>query len=436
MTVVTYPSTSGDFTFTSGTSTQSPAKPANTADGDLLIAVTSGRNGAFASIGSGWTTLIADYTTSGSIGHAAIHYLKVPVAASAPASWTFTFVETRASVLIFRVVSADLTSPFPGTNTGFNASNTPVMTIPSASSAGSGFSVSFTYFQEFDLAVPNNPFGNGTWPPVYNVGITGSNRQAIVVAAGNDGGSGSTASFTVTLDGQWPIEGVGTVSNQAAVAVIGVRAASGGAQSGAAALAASPSLAASATVSRRGAAALAAPGALTSSAFLGRRATAALSATATVTAGAFIGRRAVVALPAAASLTTSAFIGRKAAAALPATPAIAVSASIARRGAVALTAAPAMAASASAGRSAAALLSALPVLSVKFTAEDQWNSYLAAFGVASVKWANWRMMRQAGGTDGTAGFLFGQAYEAQAVADQAYEAWRLAQQQAFPGRRG
>lgn len=223
---IAFPSTAGDFTFSGDSpSPEIAGKPANTANGDLLIAVTSGRDSPFSAIPSGWTTLIPSFTTSGSVGQAAVHYLAVPDASVLPASWSWSFIETRSSVLIFRVTGVDLTSPFPasgGTATAFNATDATTIAVPSVVSGGAGFLVGFTYFQEYDLAVPVAPWN--TWGVPWNKGITGSDRQQIVVAAGADGGAGSTPAFTLSLVTQWPLN---NSADQAAIAVVGLNAVTG-----------------------------------------------------------------------------------------------------------------------------------------------------------------------------------------------------------------
>jgi hypothetical protein len=211
---------------------------------------------------------------------------------------------------------------------------------------------------------------------------------------------------------------------------------------GAASLSAAATLTAAAIVTRRGSAALSAPASLTAAARVTELASAPLSAPAHLTAAGAVTSTAVLA--AAASLTVTARATELAVAHLPAPAVILATGRVTRPGQAHLSAAPAMTAAGNAFTpaivSGAAVLPALASVFASASSApaspDLWVAYLAAFGVASVKWASWRMMRQAGGTDGTAGFLFGEAYEAQAVADQAYEAWRLAQQQAFPGRRG
>jgi hypothetical protein len=80
----------------------------------------------------------------------------------------------------------------------------------------------------------------------------------------------------------------------------------------------------------------------------------------------------------------------------------------------------------------AAVASGVTVVS----AASLWTAFTAASEAAGEAWAEYRMMRQAGGTDGTAGFLYGAAYRAQQAADQAYEAWRRGQAATFPGATG
>lgn len=85
----------------------------------------------------------------------------------------------------------------------------------------------------------------------------------------------------------------------------------------------------------------------------------------------------------------------------------------------------------------AAALSAAPAVTVNASVQtDLWAAYLKARYYADAKWLNWRMMRQAGGTDGTAGFLYGTAYEAENAADAAYAAWQAGQRVLHPGVTG
>ena len=84
----------------------------------------------------------------------------------------------------------------------------------------------------------------------------------------------------------------------------------------------------------------------------------------------------------------------------------------------------------------AALATAAGMTVTASAGPDLWAAYLTAQQAAGNAWLTYRMMRQAGGTDGTAGRLYGQAYEAQQASDAAYEAWRQAQHQVFPGAGG
>lgn len=64
-----------------------------------------------------------------------------------------------------------------------------------------------------------------------------------------------------------------------------------------------------------------------------------------------------------------------------------------------------------------------------------WVLYTQATLAAANAWETWRMMRQAGGTDGSAGMLYGKAYQLQNAADAAYTAY-LQAQAAVSGVRG
>jgi hypothetical protein len=217
---------------------------------------------------------------------------------------------------------------------------------------------------------------------------------------------------------------------------------SGGATvNGAAALSASPVLSAAGVVTRRGAAALSAAPALTAAAVLTCRGTAALAAAPALTAGAVLTRPGQAHLAASPSLTAPGIRGLAGTAHLAASPALTatgqrLSAGQAHLAAASLlTAAGRQTALAHAALAARASLQAyMPPAGVDLS--PLWNAYLAAQAAAHSAWQVLHMNRQAGGSDGTAGFMFSAAYQAQAAADAAYEAWQAAQQQAFPGARG
>ena len=90
--------------------------------------------------------------------------------------------------------------------------------------------------------------------------------------------------------------------------------------------------------------------------------------------------------------------------------------------------------------SASCSLSAASSLSADASAapdpEALWEAYPAARLAAAGDWRSWRMMRGVAATDGTAGFLYGSAYEAEQAADAAYAAWLAASKKAAPGVTG
>lgn len=63
-----------------------------------------------------------------------------------------------------------------------------------------------------------------------------------------------------------------------------------------------------------------------------------------------------------------------------------------------------------------------------------WAAYQVLRDSASQLWERWRMMKHIARTDGTAGFLYGQAYEAEHAADQAYEAYLAAKRDRYGDR--
>jgi hypothetical protein len=251
-----FPASAGDSSFLGGTTTTlTLTPPANVANGDLLIAVATARFGVPSASPSGWTTLVSSYTTSGGTGQAVVQYFPVPVASALPANWTWTWTTTRQSVTIIRVTGVNLSGPFGGQATSLNAAGNASLPVGSVASGGAGFVAAFSYFNEFDLAVPASPFGTSSWPVISNEGLTGANRSAVVIAGGSDNGSGATAAFTVDITTQWPL---GSTSDQAAAAVAGLEAAGGGTpHTATASLAVAPSFTASRTAGRNRAASLA-----------------------------------------------------------------------------------------------------------------------------------------------------------------------------------
>lgn len=107
-------------------------------------------------------------------------------------------------------------------------------------------------------------------------------------------------------------------------------------------------------------------------------------------------------------------------------------------GSAALAAGPAI--SASGLDSGVARIGAAASLAAAATAAPDlgglWAVYQQAVLAAGRARDNWRMMRQAGGADGSAGFLYGRAYEAERAADEAYEAFLAAQRRVFDGASG
>jgi hypothetical protein len=245
-------------------------------------------------------------------------------------------------------------------------------------------------------------------------------------------------------------------------------------QSGAAALSAPGALSAAGVIARRGVAHLSASPALAAPARVTEVALAHLSGLPALSAAATASRVAHAAMTGAAQLSATAHDIAPGHAALGAPAALAAPSRITVLAAVHLTALGSLAAPGSVLRLAQARLSAAPVLSARLggaalaasgslhavgavTVRAQaplgalpsllaepagsstgalWTSYLAAQQKSHAAWEQWHMMRQAGGTDGSAGFLFGDAYEAQRAAEAAYEAWRAAQAAAHPGVTG
>lgn len=171
----------------------------------------------------------------------------------------------------------------------------------------------------------------------------------------------------------------------------------GGTVSGAAGLAAPGALAVSATLTVPGAAPLTAPGALTA-------------------VPTDLGAAALASVP---SLSAAAVLERQAAAALAAPGGLtAVPFGTAIEGAAALSAGPAM----------NALAHVRP--------EGLWAIYVAAAEKAAAAGQRWHMYRSLTGGSTVAGLQYGQAFELENAADQAYQNWQVAYRAEFPGAAG
>lgn len=170
----------------------------------------------------------------------------------------------------------------------------------------------------------------------------------------------------------------------------------------------------------QGAGAFSAAGALSAAARATANAAAALAATGSLAGQAVVARRAQGGLAAAPGLSVSARVVKAAQATLSAAPSLGVHGSVLAAGLASLAATGALAVRATAGPDLEAL----------------WEAYQVAAAVAAAKRQQWRMMRQAGGTDGTAGFLYGQAYEAEHQEETAYQAFLAAQREVHPGVTG
>lgn len=170
-----------------------------------------------------------------------------------------------------------------------------------------------------------------------------------------------------------------------------------------------------------GSASLAAAASLSSPVAVARAGTAHLSSAPALAGAAMVTEAAHALLSAASAASAQGLIIRAGAARLSALASAVPSARVIRVAMAALGASPSLLASPAGG-------SARP--------DALWTAYQAAQLKSGAAWEQWRMMRQAGGTDGTSGFLFGLAYEAQQAAEAAYEAWRRAWSAEFPGATG
>jgi hypothetical protein len=145
-------------------------------------------------------------------------------------------------------------------------------------------------------------------------------------------------------------------------------------------------------------------------------------------------------LQAAPALSAAGQSVKNARAALSAAPTMAGSARDVKAASAALAASPVLRASSGSGTPSFASLAAEAVMTVAATAgadlEALWEVYMALKAAAAGDWRSWRMMRNVAATDGTAGFLYGSAYEAEQAADAAYAAWLAASKRSRPGAAG
>ena len=227
---IAFPNTSGDFSLGSNSSGFNLSPPTNTANGDLLIAVTSGRDSAITTpIPSGWTAVVTNFQSNGAfgtIGETNVYYMTVPTASALPSSWTWDNTEARWSVMILRATGVNLTNPITATGTFTDTGSNDFVNVGSIASGGAAFMSGTSYLSEYDVA-PANATLNG-WNLLQNYGLTSAQagRQACVTYGGPDNGGGSTTAFTLNLasGGQWYLEAQ-VSPTQAAIIVVGLNAA-------------------------------------------------------------------------------------------------------------------------------------------------------------------------------------------------------------------
>lgn len=208
MTGVAFPSASGDWGYFSG-ATVTP--PANTADGDVLIAWGISRNG-WTTEPSGWTK-VASWVTNGTF---TAYSLPVPSAAAVSAGWTWAGANSRWSVLIFRVTGASLATPVSaaggtsgaGSDAGFGTGYDGAlpMQLPGVTHGGAWAALVGTFFTG-DGSVPASDFvpgatriGTGATPTSPN----GRSSSGYYAATGSAGSTG-----TITTANDWPTSPTG-----------------------------------------------------------------------------------------------------------------------------------------------------------------------------------------------------------------------------------
>jgi hypothetical protein len=168
---VSFPATASDVTVVQGLATMAGAPPANTADGDVLVAVASTRTGAVTPP-AGWTSVAPLF---GVDGGAVVHVLPVPATGSLPGSWTWSAGSARSSLIIARVAGASLASPVsqagtPGSG-GTDSPNGLPLVLPGVTAGGGVLAFVFTYF-------------TATAPPTAYV--PGMTQLAVATTAGSN----------------------------------------------------------------------------------------------------------------------------------------------------------------------------------------------------------------------------------------------------------
>lgn len=141
------PGTASDYSIT--TSAPLPP-PANTADGDVLIAAVIDRNSGGITPPGTWTTLISAF--GGSNGDGIIQYLPVPSAASLPSTWTWAGTSPRFDVIIFRVTGMNVSSPVFEAGTpvtaGSDGPGALPMVLPGITAGGGAMAMIFSFFTD------------------------------------------------------------------------------------------------------------------------------------------------------------------------------------------------------------------------------------------------------------------------------------------------
>jgi len=199
---VAFPTTASDFSTVASTATIILNKPANTADGDVLIAVISNRSGLVTTAPGGWTKLV-EFSSNGDW---AVYVLSVPTASSLASSWEWDVATARATGILFRVTGCNVTSPISQTGTPItagsdNGANPVPMTIPGVTAQGGFVAMAGTYWAETvptaDLVPGASLIATATTPSA------GAGRSALGVY----GGVATGATGDITINSDWAVSG-------------------------------------------------------------------------------------------------------------------------------------------------------------------------------------------------------------------------------------
>lgn len=258
------------FTGVPNSATFTVAKPANVADGDLLVAVVATHKSAatWSTVPSGWTSIGPSQTTVGTSG---CWYKAIPSAAAETAtsySWVASGTD-RGAIGVFRVTGARNSNPADASGAYVTTGTTSIV-APAVTAVDPTALLIAVYVTNNATTTPSAVTPPGTLSEIGNASANPASSSYLEVSAQQLSAAGATGSRAAT---------VSPTATSAAGALFTITPPA----SFSAALSATGALTAAGSLGASGSAALVASGSLAAAGHLGVAGSAALSATSSLT---------------------------------------------------------------------------------------------------------------------------------------------------------